>query len=259
MVEMADVEIPPPDVLARGMRDMGAGARHSVQLALDMWRAGRMPLSELDELLRSFAWQSPQLRGWFDVVGKKRQKSPDSHLEAEMLTLEEMEALMEGATKRPRQEENERPSSAPPERPSSAPGAQSEREASGSPPQPKMRKSVSMAHFEDLELAPAAEEAWETEAWETRPSGLTVKLGRLSLGRGSMRRISQEPATAKTAATHPPPVSDMDTTGIQLDDDAGHETLVSGRDVLCATSEATAKQPCHVEPSGSSLEEQATW
>jgi len=115
------------------------------------------------------------------------------------------------------------------------------------------------AHFEDLELAPAAEEAWETEAWETRPSGLTVKLGRLSLGRGSMRRISQEPATAKTAATHPPPVSDMDTTGIQLDDDAGHETLVSGRDVLCATSEATAKQPCHVEPSGSSLEEQATW
>jgi hypothetical protein len=69
-----------------------------------------------------------------------------------------------------------------------------------------MRKSVSMAHFEDLELVPAAE---AEEAWETRPSGLTVKLGRLSLAHDSMRRISQEPATAKTAATHPPPVSDM--------------------------------------------------
>jgi hypothetical protein len=195
---VVDVEIPPPDVIARGMRDMGAGARHSVQLALDMWRAGRMPIADLDELLRSFAWQSPELRGWFDVVGKKRQKSPDAHLETEVLTLEDMAALMEGATKRPRQEENGRPSSAPP--------AQSEREASGSPPQPKMRKSVSMAHFEDLELVPAAE---AEEAWETRPSGLTVKLGRLSLARDSMRRISQEPATAKTAATHPPPVSDM--------------------------------------------------
>jgi hypothetical protein len=97
-----DVEMPPPDVIARGMQDMEAGARCSVQLAFDMWRAGRMQIADLDELLRSFAWQSTELRGWFDVVDRrrdrKRQNSPIPHPETAMLALEDMAALMEGAT-----------------------------------------------------------------------------------------------------------------------------------------------------------------
>ena len=97
-----DVEMPPPDVIALGMQDMEAGARCSVQLAFDMWRAGRMQIADLDELLRSFAWQSTELRGWFDVVDRKRdrkcQNSPIPHPETAMLALEDMAALMEGAT-----------------------------------------------------------------------------------------------------------------------------------------------------------------
>ena len=97
-----DVEMPLPDVIARGMQDMEAGARCSVQLAFDMWRAGRMQIADLDELLRSFTWQSTELRGWFDVVDRKRdrkrQNSPIPHPETAMLALEDMAALMEGAT-----------------------------------------------------------------------------------------------------------------------------------------------------------------
>jgi hypothetical protein len=40
-------------------------------------------------------------------------------------------------------------------------------------PRAKLRKSVSMPHFEDLELMPAAE---AEEAWETQPSSLTLPL-----------------------------------------------------------------------------------
>ena len=43
-------------------------------------------------------------RGGHEAVGTKRHKSPDAHLEAEMLSLEDMAALLEGATKRTRQD-----------------------------------------------------------------------------------------------------------------------------------------------------------
>ena len=44
------------------------------------------------------------VRRGHEAVGTKRHKSPDAHLEAEMLTLGDMAALLEGATKRTRQD-----------------------------------------------------------------------------------------------------------------------------------------------------------
>lgn len=202
MGERAGVEMPPADVVARGMQDMDAGARRSVQLACDSWRAGRLEQADVEEMLRSFAWQSPTLKDWFDVVGTKRQKTPETHPEQELLSLEDMAALMEGAqegaAKRPRRCGSHTAPASPCCAASREPAVNESEARRGAALGSGMRKSVSMARFEQLALDVPAAEA--DEEWDLRASGLTATLGRVSLGAGLTRGLLPEPATAKTAA-----------------------------------------------------------
>ena len=192
--------MPPPDVVAQGLQDMDAGARRSVQLACDSWRDGHLSQADVEEMLRSFAWQSPTLRDWFGVVGKKRHKMPEAQPEPELLSLEDMAALMEGAAKRARRCGTKTAPSSPCAAAQEAPREQEAcvRTGLGS----GMRKSASMARFEQLQLDVPAPEA--DEAWDLRAAGLSVTLALVSIGSGPTHGLSPGPETTKTAspATH---------------------------------------------------------
>ena len=87
--------MPSAEQLEAAVGELGMGARATVEKCCGLLREGRMSDSDLEELLRSFAWQSRTLRAFFAQVGQKRAR-PGSEAEAsaELLSAEDMAALM---------------------------------------------------------------------------------------------------------------------------------------------------------------------
>ena len=96
---MTSTAVPSVEQLEAAVGELGMGARATVEKCCGLLREGRMSDSDLEELLRSFAWQSRTLRAFFAQVGQKRAR-PGSEAEAsaELLSAEDMVALMDSDT-----------------------------------------------------------------------------------------------------------------------------------------------------------------
>jgi len=82
----------PVDVAERGMAELVAGVRITLDCSVRLWRAKRISASELESLLQSVAWQSPTLKRYFDERDKMK---TDADTEGfDMLSDEDMIALM---------------------------------------------------------------------------------------------------------------------------------------------------------------------
>lgn len=84
----------PADVAERGVAELGAGVRVTLDCSMRLWRAKRISASELESLLQSVAWQSPTLKDYFD--GRSTAKSDHDSEAFDVLSDEDMLSLMNG-------------------------------------------------------------------------------------------------------------------------------------------------------------------
>ena len=96
---MRSTAVPSAEQLEAAVGELGMGARATVEKCCGLLREGRMSDSDLEELLRSFAWQSRTLRAFFAQVGQKRARAgSEAEASAELLSAEDMAALMDSDT-----------------------------------------------------------------------------------------------------------------------------------------------------------------
>lgn len=67
----------PGDVLDEAMEELSQGVCLTIESSSRLWQQNRMSTSELESLLRSVAWQSPTLKGYFEDQAAHRRDSDE--------------------------------------------------------------------------------------------------------------------------------------------------------------------------------------